>query len=140
DRALIALAAGDPAEFAEASPGAAYAAALTATPQDTAPPEGRGLALLSAIADVDAGLDGDTARAAAGLRRMVELGHPADARRAAGRGLALLSAMADVDAGLDGDTARAAAGLRRMVELGHPADARWAAVELLLGEHMGLRR
>ncbi|WP_449042287.1 hypothetical protein [Paracoccus sp. (in: a-proteobacteria)] len=96
DRALIALAAGEPAEFPEDSPGAAYAAALAATPQDAAPPEGRGLALLSAVADVDAGLDGDTARASAGLRRMVELGQP--------------------------------------------ADARMAAVELLLGEHMGLRR
>jgi len=96
DRALVALAAARPAGFPEASPGAAYAAALAATPQDTPPPEGRGLALLAAIADVDAGLDGDTARASAGLRRMVELGQP--------------------------------------------ADARLAAVELLLGEHMGLRR
>ena len=95
DRALIALAAAEPASFPEGSPGAAYAAALTAAPQDT-PPEGRGLALLSAIADVDAGIDGDIARASAGLRRMVELGQP--------------------------------------------ADARMAAVELLLGEHMGLRR
>ena len=96
DHALIALAAGEPAAFPDASPGAAYAAALATAPQDPPPPEGRGLALLSAIADVDAGLDGDVVRASTGLRRMVELGQP--------------------------------------------ADARMAAVELLLGEHMGLRR
>ena len=86
DRALVALAAGDPAAaaaFPQNSAGAAYAEALAAQPLPEPPPEGRGLALLAAMADVDAGLDGDVARAAAGLRRMVELGQPSDARQAA---------------------------------------------------------
>lgn len=86
DRALIALAAGDPdaaAAFPQGSAGAAHAEALAAEPLAEAPPEGRGLALLAAMADVDAGLDGDVARASAGLRRMVELGQPSDARQAA---------------------------------------------------------
>lgn len=72
-----------PPSFPKGSPGALYAAALDTPPVAEAPPEGRGLALLAAMADVDAGLDGDTQRAAAGLRRMTELGFPADARRAA---------------------------------------------------------
>ena len=70
-------------EFPAGGPVAAYTAALEAAPLDGPPPEGRGLALLAAMQDVDTGLSGDTTRAAAGLRRMVELGQPADARRAA---------------------------------------------------------
>ncbi|MBB1490882.1 MULTISPECIES: hypothetical protein [unclassified Paracoccus (in: a-proteobacteria)] len=86
DRPLLALAEGDPGAavaFPTGSTGAAYAEALAARPLPEAPPEGRGLALLAAMADVEAGLDGDVARAATGLRRMVELGQPADARLAA---------------------------------------------------------
>lgn len=86
DLALLALAQGDPPAvdgLAPDSAGAAYAGALAARPLPDAPPEGRGLALLQAMGDVDAGLDGDVARAAAGLRRMVELGQPTDARLAA---------------------------------------------------------
>lgn len=83
DRPLLALAQGDPgaaAAFPAGSMGAAYAEALSAQPLPDAPPEGRGLALMAAIADAEAGLDGDVSRAATGLRRMVELGQPADAR------------------------------------------------------------
>lgn len=94
DRALVALAEDHPApetspaplapegapppyhgpRFPEGSPGAAYAQALAAPPLPEPPAGGRGLALLRAIADVDAALDGDTARAASGLRQMTELG------------------------------------------------------------------
>lgn len=86
DRPLLALAQGDPgaaAAFPPDSTGATYAEALTAEPRPEPPPEGRGLGLMAAMADVDAGLDGDVLRAAAGLRRMAELGQPADARLAA---------------------------------------------------------
>lgn len=41
------------------------------------------MALLRAMADAEAGLDGDVQRAAAGLRRLSELGQPDVARRAA---------------------------------------------------------
>lgn len=72
----------DPA-YAPGSPGAAYAAALRTAPDLAPPPQGRGLALLAALADVEAGLDGDTARAAGGLAALTRLGQPETARRAA---------------------------------------------------------
>ena len=82
--ALVVLAQAGPAgPLPPGSPAAAYERALAATAVAEPPPGGRGMELLAAMADVDAGLDGDTARAAAGLRRMVELGQPDDARRAA---------------------------------------------------------
>lgn len=71
------------AAFPAGSPGAAFAGALSAAPLPQAPPEGRGMALLRAMADAEAGLDGDVQRAAAGLRRLSELGQPDVARRAA---------------------------------------------------------
>ncbi|ARJ70547.1 hypothetical protein B0A89_13835 [Paracoccus contaminans] len=71
------------AAFPAGSPGAAFAGALGAVPVPQAPPEGRGMALLRAMADAEAGLDGDVQRAAAGLRRLVELGQPDAARRTA---------------------------------------------------------
>ena len=86
DRALVALAAGDPAAaaaFPQNSAGAAYAEALAAPPLPEPPPEGRGLALLAAMADVDAGLDGDLTRAARGLTQLVALGYGDTARQAA---------------------------------------------------------
>lgn len=71
------------AAFPPGTPGAAFADALRTQPLSEAPPQGRGLALLRAMADVETGLDGDVRRAAAGLRRLSELGQPEVARRAA---------------------------------------------------------
>ncbi|WP_245728566.1 hypothetical protein [Paracoccus alkenifer] len=119
---------------------AAYLRLLTGLPAGDAaalPPDDRALIALAA-GDAAGFADTDTAPGAAYAAAL--MAEPQNAPPPGGRGLALLSAIADVDAGLDGDTARASAGLRRMVELGQPADARMAAVELLLGEHMGLRR
>ncbi|WP_134726578.1 hypothetical protein [Paracoccus luteus] len=62
---------------------AAYAAAL-APPQGDAPaPSSRGLEMIAALADVDAGVAGDQARTAAGLARLVALGQAPLARQAA---------------------------------------------------------
>ncbi|AXC50618.1 hypothetical protein DRW48_13805 [Paracoccus suum] len=63
--------------------GAALAAALTGPAEPHPTGEAAGLALLRALADVDAGLDGDIARAEKGVRTLRALGREATARGAA---------------------------------------------------------
>ena len=73
----------------------ALAEALSQAPAagpDTAPAMPRGEALLAAMADIDAGLDGDLARAGRGLRALQELGLADDAALAANQ-LGLLDQM-----------------------------------------------
>lgn len=62
---------------------AALAAGVDPALAGAAPQPGSGLPALAAMADVDAGLDGDVDRAARGLRRLSELGYAATARQAA---------------------------------------------------------
>lgn len=63
--------------------GTALADALSAQPEPPPTGEAAGLALLRALAEVDTGLDGDTARAANGVRLLRALGREATARGAA---------------------------------------------------------
>lgn len=72
------------------APAAAAAFAVALSPSasagpkaDADPPSSRGLALIAALADVDAGVLGDQARAAAGLAQLVRLGQAPLARQAA---------------------------------------------------------
>ena len=55
---------------------------IDATPPPAPPQTARGAALLRAMADVDAGLDGDTARAGRGLAMLQALGFETDAQAA----------------------------------------------------------